>query len=249
MIKQNKIILKLRKLTKFSILLCKEALTINKWDIKKSIEYLRNKFKSKLKNNNYKINNGIVISKINNEKNIGVIIKINVNSDYIINNIYFKNFIKKIIKISFKSNINNIKDLLNNSIVNNEILDKNIMFKEKIIISNFYKINCDYINNYNHHNYKFSSIVGFKINYKIISNLNYKFIYYISKNISIYIIINNLIINNKKYLIKLNKYLFSKDFFINNKKIFYKFKYNHKKFLYIFKNNIKIKYFKYYLVS
>ncbi|WOX79369.1 hypothetical protein [Candidatus Shikimatogenerans bostrichidophilus] len=247
--KKNIIILKLRKLTKFSILLCKKALTINKWDIKKSIEYLRKKFKSKLKNNNYKINNGIVLSKINKKKNIGVIIKINVNSDFIINNINFKNFIKKIIKISFKSNINNIKDLLKNSIVKNEILDKNIMFKDTIIISNFYKIKCDYINNYNHHNYKFSSIVGLKINYKNIYNLNYNFIYYISKNIAIYIIINNLIINNKKFLIKLNKYFFSKEFFINNKKIFYKFKYNHKKFLYIFKNNIKIKYFKYYLIN
>ncbi|WOX79239.1 hypothetical protein [Candidatus Shikimatogenerans bostrichidophilus] len=247
--KKNSLILKLRKFTKFSILLCKKALKKNKWDIKKSIEYLRKKINSKLKNNNYKINNGIVISKINRNKNIGVIIKINVNSDFIINNIYFKNFIKKIIKISFKSNINNIKDLLKNSIVKNEILDKNLMFKETIIISNFYKIKCDYINFYNHHNYKFSSIVGLKINYKNIYNLNYKFINYISKKISIYIITNNFIINNKKNLIKLNKYFFSKDFFINNKKIFYKFNYNHKKFLYIFENNIKIKYFKYYLVS
>ncbi|WGH25695.1 MAG: hypothetical protein NHF89_00990 [Candidatus Shikimatogenerans bostrichidophilus] len=201
-------IIELRKITKFSIKLCKESLKKTKWNIKKSIKYLKNnELKKKY---NEKLYNGIVYSKINKNKNIGVIIKVKTESDFITKNINFIILLKKIINISF--NCVNIKEILNTKINNNksvieEILENKLMFKENIIIYDFVKIKTDYVNCYNHHNNKFSSIVGIKYKKKYIKVKN-KIIKNITKNIAIDIIANNNLYKKKN----INKYY-------NNKKI------------------------------
>ncbi|WGH26059.1 MAG: hypothetical protein NHF93_00970 [Candidatus Shikimatogenerans bostrichidophilus] len=201
-LEKNKIIkkiIKLRKITKLGILICKKALNKNKFNIKNSIKYLKNKVINSKYNyiTKKKLNNGITYSNINNKKNIGIIFKVKTETDFIINNKYFKKFIKKIIKISLKFKIKNKKKLFKNNIIKNEILNLNIIFKENIIINDYYYIKNDYINNYNHHNNKLSVIIGINIidNYK---KINKKKIYNITKYIIFYIIINNIKIKKKK---------------------------------------------------
>ncbi|WGH27602.1 MAG: hypothetical protein NHG11_00870 [Candidatus Shikimatogenerans bostrichidophilus] len=235
-------IINLRKKTNFSITLCKKALEKNNLDIEKSIKYLR-----KLKiNNNKKIinNNGIIYSSINKKKNIGVILKINLISDFVINNNLFKKFVKNIIYIIFKKKIKNKKELLNNKIINNKLLDLNIMFKEKIVISNFFLLKSNYVNIYNHYNYKLSSIVGFKLkNNKIKKNKKKnKILKLITKNIAINILVKKL---KKK---KINKY------FLNKKKLLElnflkRIKLNYNEYINFFKKNIYIKNFKFFILN
>ncbi|WGH27087.1 MAG: hypothetical protein NHG12_00975 [Candidatus Shikimatogenerans bostrichidophilus] len=232
-------IIKLRKLTNFSILICKKSLEKNKFNIKKSFKYLIKKENKKyniLLKKKIKLNNGLVYSSINKKKNIGIILKINTESDYIINNNFFKKFLIKINKIIFKKKIKNKNKLLKNKNIKNEILKNIIRFKENIIISKFYYFKDDYINYYNHYNYKITSIVSFKLKNKI---YNKKIIKNISNIIAIYIIIKNLNIK-LKYI---NKYFLSKKILLDNNFI-KKIKLNKNEYLKYFKNNIYINNYK-----
>ncbi|WGH28086.1 MAG: hypothetical protein NHG07_01010 [Candidatus Shikimatogenerans bostrichidophilus] len=87
-------IIKLRKLTNFSILTCKKALLKNNFNIKNSYYYLLNKENKKYNiyiKKNIKLKNGLIYSSVNKKNNIGIILKINTESDFIIKNYYFKN--------------------------------------------------------------------------------------------------------------------------------------------------------------
>ncbi|WGH25150.1 MAG: hypothetical protein NHF96_00960 [Candidatus Shikimatogenerans bostrichidophilus] len=227
-------ILKLRSFTKFSLIYCKNALKRNNWDINKAIEYLREKSNNiKINDNNLKY--GLVYSKINKSKNLGHIIQLNVKSEEASNNKILFKLLKKILKISINNNCKNISQILNSKInkditIKNVLLDKSIMFKDKIIIKNFFSIKADYIYNYNHYNYKLSSLVGYNIKKKN-KKINKKIIKYISLDL-----IGNELLNKENKIYNINKYY-------NNKRIDKNFleriNINLKKYLY-YLNNINI---------
>ncbi|MDH3005079.1 MAG: hypothetical protein NHG06_00585 [Candidatus Shikimatogenerans sp. JK-2022] len=241
--KKNKIkkILKLRKLTKFSIILCKKSLIKNKWDINKTIKYLRvkeNKKKQNIKNLKY----GIVYSMVNEDNKLGHLIQLKVKTEEVsYNNILLK-LLKKILKISLYYKCKNIKEILKskyneNISIKNELLDKSIMFKDNIIINKFFIIKSDYIYNYNHYNNKISSLIGYiKINKN--KKINKKIIKYISLDI-----IGNESLSLKKDIKYINKYYNSNNidpFFLKRINL------NIKQFLYYFKN---IKIYDYYIIN
>ncbi len=164
--KKNNInlIKQIRKLTKISINKCKIALKKNNFDLKKTLIYL----KKKKINNKKKTNEGIIISKI--KKNIGIIIKIKCETDFITKNKYFLNFCKKLIKYCLKKKIYNNKNI--NNYINNK---KNFLiskFKENIKIHKIRYLKGKYIIKYIHINYKIGTIL--KINIKENNNNYYR---------------------------------------------------------------------------
>ncbi|WGH25467.1 MAG: hypothetical protein NHG13_00490 [Candidatus Shikimatogenerans bostrichidophilus] len=223
-------ILKLRKKTKFSILSCKLSLIKKNWNFKKAIKYLRNKEKKNILDNNLKF--GLIKSKINKKKNLGYVIKLSFSNDFLEGSSIIKKILNKLLLISIKKKCKDIKDLLKikykKNLIKDILLDKSIMFKEKIIISDFLQIKEPYIFNYNHYNNKIVSIVGFKINTKNKKKIN-KLIF---KYIALDIITNPLFFKGKKNIKLINKYY-------NNKKIDKKFleliNISLKKYLYFFK--------------
>ncbi|WGH25333.1 MAG: hypothetical protein NHF87_00980 [Candidatus Shikimatogenerans bostrichidophilus] len=229
--KQLKKILELRSFTKFSIIFCKDALKKNNWDIKKAIKYLRKKEDKKLINDN-NLNYGIVYSMVNKSKKLGHIIQLIVKSEEVSNNKILFKLLKKILKISIYNNCKDIKQILNSRInkdiiVKNELLDKSIMFKDKIIIKKLINIKADYIYNYNHYNYKLSSLVGYNIKNKN-KKINKKIIKYISLDL-----IGNELLNKENKIYNINKYYNNKNIDTN---FLERININLKKYLYYLKN-------------
>ncbi|MDH3004372.1 MAG: hypothetical protein NHG08_00040 [Candidatus Shikimatogenerans sp. JK-2022] len=236
--KQLKKILKLRKITKFSIILCKNSLIKNNWNIKKTIKYLRkNEFNNKINIKKYKFN--FCYSKINKKCTLGHIIKFKVINEDTIKNKKLLILLKKILYISIKKKCKNIKELYNEKIYNkkikNKLLDYSIMLKDKILIKKFKILKSNFIYNYNHFNNKLSSLIGFKFLKNIKFNNNIK---RIIKYISLDIISNN---KNKKQ--NINKY----NIYYHSNKIdpflLERIDLNIKKFLKIFKYIIIYKYY------
>ncbi len=235
---------KIRKITKISIYKCKKILEKNNFDIYKSLKYLKKKKLNK-KNKSY---HEFITTKT--KKNITIIIKFESETDFIINNIEFKNFEKKIIC----NIINNYKkyniDSKNiNKIFKNDInlitnkLNENIKIKNFLYLkSNKEKYICDY-----NHNRKIGVIILVK---KINKNniINIKKVRKIAIHIAAiqpkYLNIKSI---SNKYIKKIKE----------NIKIKFKNKLKHKNInneikeklnkiclkeqLFLFKNNIKVK--------
>ncbi|MDH3004547.1 MAG: hypothetical protein NHF90_00050 [Candidatus Shikimatogenerans sp. JK-2022] len=200
--KQYEKILKIRKLTNYSLILCKKALIKEQWNIKKAIKYLIKK-EGKKKINKDKLKYGLVYSEVNKTQTIGHIIVLKVKSEEVSNNYIILKILKKILKISLLNKCKNINEIYKSRInkdknIEKVLLDKNIMFKDSIIIYKFLKLKSDYIFNYNHYNYKLSSLIGFKI--KKINKIILKILKYISLDI-----IGNYLLKEKN-LVKLNNY-------------------------------------------
>ncbi|MDH3003828.1 MAG: hypothetical protein NHF95_00895 [Candidatus Shikimatogenerans sp. JK-2022] len=226
-------IIKLRKITKLSIEVCKKSLIINNYNIKKAFNYIiiNNKDLIEKINFNKKLNNGIVYTKVNKKKNIGILLKIKTESDYILKNKYFKFFLKKIIKIIFKYKINNLKLLLNNKKIKFLIFKIMLFFKEKILIDKLFYFHDYFIDYYNHYNNKITSVVCFK------KKTNKKNILKISKYIAMFIVAKNIKCKN------INNYFISKNI-LNDNFFLKKINLNKKKYLFFFKKNIYIKKYK-----
>ncbi|WGH24968.1 MAG: hypothetical protein NHG14_00950 [Candidatus Shikimatogenerans bostrichidophilus] len=227
-IRKNKLkIINLRKLTQFSYLLCRNALIKNNWNINKSIIYLR-KLESNKKENNSKLIYKVFYSEVNKEKNLGYIIGLKAKTEEVTKNKILLKFLKKILKLCLNYHYKTINDIYENDLIKNELLDKNIMFNDKIIINKLVCIKSNYVYNYNHFNNKIISLIGFKI------KKNNKLIKRIIKYISLDIISKNSLFKNNYDILKLNYFyktnknidpLLLKRIRINLKKYIYYLKY------------------------
>jgi elongation factor Ts len=152
----------LRKLTGYGVMDCKRALIYSKGNIDKSIEILRKKVEkiSIINNNVY----GVVIATTNKFNNIGSIIKLNCETDFVSTN---KEFIKFAYQLLEKSiYVSSLEELLllkikKNVSVDKKIIENSVIFGEQITLSDFKKIQAPFISSYVHHNYKIASLVGF----------------------------------------------------------------------------------------
>ncbi|WP_343187915.1 translation elongation factor Ts [Buchnera aphidicola (Periphyllus koelreuteriae)] len=143
----SKLVKELRSITGVGILDCKKALLKKKGDINSSIDYLRKQGISKALNKfSRKTLQGSIFSGI--KKNIGALLELNCETDFVSKDKYFINFGNKIIQTALKKNINNLNDL--RILFESERTNLVSIIGENIKISRFSVLIGNFINSYIH---------------------------------------------------------------------------------------------------
>ena len=101
---------------------CKNALVESNGDFEKAIDILRKKGqKIAAKRADRSASEGVVISTVNSSKNIGIIVSLNCETDFVAKNEEFQDLANKILDISFDKRLNSIDDILQLSIDDNSV--------------------------------------------------------------------------------------------------------------------------------
>jgi len=155
---------KLRQITGSGMMDCKKALIETDGDFEKAIDFLRKKGQKVAANRADKeASEGIVIAKT--KDNIGAILKINCETDFVAKNEMFQNFAHEVIDSIINFKPTNIEELFNVKVNNLSIKDKldEIIGKigEKIEIEKFNIINAPKVTAYNHLGNRVASLVAF----------------------------------------------------------------------------------------
>ncbi|MDQ1237541.1 MAG: translation elongation factor Ts [Wigglesworthia glossinidia] len=105
----------MRERTNLGVLACKQALIKTNGNINLAIQYVRRLglIQSQQKISVQSKTCGIILVKVKKEKNIGILIEINSESDFVAKNEMFNDFGKKVINTMFEKNISDI-DILRN---------------------------------------------------------------------------------------------------------------------------------------
>lgn len=128
----------LRQRTGAGMMDCKRALTEANGDIQKAIEILRKKGASvAAKRAEKSANEGLVVTKISDDKKFATILEINCETDFVANSEDFVNLAKFVTDEVYKSKPKNINELMNNSAVKDKLNDVLGKVGEKIEISRF----------------------------------------------------------------------------------------------------------------
>ena len=159
----------LRKQTGLGMMDCKLALVESNGNFDKAIEILRKKGqKVAAKRANREANEGVVLSKTNEENNFGAIIVLNCETDFVAKNSDFIGFAKQILLLAVDNKINSLEDLLNLNFEDKKVKDKIIeqtgIIGEKVSLSFYEKIDSNLVASYIHPGNKLVSLVGFDTN-------------------------------------------------------------------------------------
>jgi len=128
----------LRQRTGAGMMDCKRALTEANGDIQKAIEILRKKGASvAAKRAEKSANEGLVLTKISEDKKFATILEINCETDFVAKSEDFVNLAKFITDEVYKSKPKNVDELMNNSAVKDKLNDVLGKVGEKIEISRF----------------------------------------------------------------------------------------------------------------
>ncbi|OGU60911.1 MAG: translation elongation factor Ts [Ignavibacteria bacterium GWF2_33_9] len=148
---------------------CKKALVESNGDIKEAIEYLRKKgAASAAKRAAKTANEGIILTKTNDNNDKAVIVEINCETDFVARNEEFVKYVETVRDAYFANDIQTTEQLMGTSINNdtiqglhNEILAK---FSENISVKRFDKVcaNNGYIVDYIHGGNKLAVLVEFE---------------------------------------------------------------------------------------
>ena len=160
---------KLRKATGAGIMDCKNALVESNGNFDLAIENLRKKGqKVAAKRADRESSEGAVIATVNNEKNSGVIISLNCETDFVAKNESFVNFAKQISEIALSCDT--IDDLFNSSFdsemsVKEKLTEQTGVIGEKIEIGSFKKLKSKFVGYYIHAGNKIATLVGLTENF------------------------------------------------------------------------------------
>lgn len=128
----------LRQRTGAGMMDCKRALEEANGDIQKAIEILRKKGASvAAKRAEKSANEGLVVTKLSDDKKFGTILEINCETDFVAKSEDFVNLAKFVIDAVHKNKPKNVEELLNNSDVQDKLNDVLGKVGEKIEISRF----------------------------------------------------------------------------------------------------------------
>ena len=128
----------LRQRTGAGMMDCKRALTEANGDIQKAIEILRKKGASvAAKRAEKSANEGLVVTKVSEDKKFATIIEINCETDFVAKSEDFVNLAKFVTDEVYKSKPKNVDELMNNSAVKDKLNDVLGKVGEKIEISRF----------------------------------------------------------------------------------------------------------------
>ena len=160
---------KLRKATGAGIMDCKNALVESNGNFDLAIENLRKKGqKVAAKRADRESSEGAVIANVNNEKNSGVIISLNCETDFVAKNESFVNLAKQISEIALSCDT--IDDLFNSSFdsemsVKEKLTEQTGVIGEKIEIGSFKKLKSKFVGYYIHAGNKIATLVGLTENF------------------------------------------------------------------------------------
>lgn len=153
---------KLRKMTGAGMMDCKKSLVESEGDFDKAIEILRNKGqKIADKRADREITEGVAIAVVNSDKNKGVAIKLNCETDFVAKNEDFVKLATDIAKLALT--LSNKEELLAADLsgvsVQAKLIEQTGVIGEKIEIGGFEKIEAPFVGMYIHIN-KIAALVG-----------------------------------------------------------------------------------------
>ncbi|MFW5998154.1 MAG: translation elongation factor Ts [Halanaerobiaceae bacterium] len=123
----------LRQRTSAGVLDCKKALTETDGDIEKAVDYLREKGMSDAADKAGRTaSEGKVNIIINEEKDQGIIVEVNSETDFVAKNDNFQDLVNEISQHIMQSNAKNLDQLLNEDWYNDQSKDVNSIIKEAI---------------------------------------------------------------------------------------------------------------------
>ena len=125
---------KLRKQTGAGMMDCKNALVESKGDFDKAIDILRKKGqKIAAKRADRSASEGVVISNVNSSKNIGIIVSLNCETDFVAKNEDFVNLANSILELAIKNETTTIEELNSLEFTNGKSIEDNIIEQTGII--------------------------------------------------------------------------------------------------------------------
>ena len=157
---------KLRKQTGAGMMDCKNALVESKGDFEKAIDILRKKGqKIAAKRADRSASEGVVISAVNSSKNIGIIVSLNCETDFVAKNEDFVNLANSILELAIKNETTTIEDLNSLEFTNGKSIEDNIIEQtgiigEKLELS-LKSIKSEFVSCYIHAGSRLASMVGF----------------------------------------------------------------------------------------
>ena len=169
---------KLRKQTGAGMMDCKNALVESNGDFEKAIDILRKKGqKIAAKRADRSASEGVVISTVNSSKNLGIIISLNCETDFVAKNEDFINLANSILDLAIKNETTTIEELnsllfTNGKSVKDNLIEQTGIIGEKLELS-LKSIKSEFVAFYIHAGSRLASMVGFdkKINENIAKDI------------------------------------------------------------------------------
>ncbi|MDD3877868.1 MAG: translation elongation factor Ts [Bacteroidales bacterium] len=157
---------KLRQMTGAGMMDCKNALVDSEGDFDKAIEILRKKGqKLASKRADRDASEGIVLAKTSSNFNIGAIIMLNCETDFVAKNQEFIDFANNVLSIAIENKIALKENLLNTNIngrsISDHITDLTGKIGEKIDLAHLHLLEAPFCAAYIHHGSKIASLVSF----------------------------------------------------------------------------------------
>lgn len=155
----------LRKKTGSGMMDCKKALVEADGDMENAIDILRKKGqKVAAKRGDNDASEGLIIA--DTKGNVGYILQLNCETDFVAKNEGFQNFVKDLLKVGIENDSNSVEELMklkfNDKLtVEEKIIEQIGVIGEKLQLSNFDKISADAVVAYNHPGYQLATLVGF----------------------------------------------------------------------------------------
>ncbi len=156
---------KLRQTTGAGMMDCRKALTETNGDFEAAIDWLRKQGqKVAAKRSDREAKEGVVIAKTNSNNNIGIVLCVSCETDFVSKNADFVNFAQSIADAAIEQNVNNLEEL-NNATVNGAkvsdlIDDKLATIGEKIGVTKFERVEANFVASYIHGAYRIGVLVG-----------------------------------------------------------------------------------------
>lgn len=157
---------KLRKITLAGMMDCKKALEESDGDFDKAIEIIRKKGQAVAnKRADREATEGVVLSKVAEDKRLGAMIVLNSETDFVAKNEEFISLAGKILDIAVSKKPADLEELRSLSMENSKVEEKVTEFigiiGEKLSLSYYEKIEAPYVQAYIHPGNKLATIVGF----------------------------------------------------------------------------------------
>lgn len=157
---------KLRQATGAGMMDCRKALTETNGDFEAAIDWLRKQGqKVAAKRSDREAKEGVVIARTNFEHNVGIVVHISSETDFVSKNADFVTFATGIADAAIANNVRSAEELndvtVNGQKVSDLINDKLASIGEKIGVARFERLEAPYVSSYIHGANRIGVLVGF----------------------------------------------------------------------------------------